>query len=462
PVSLVADKTPTKENLWNSDAFRDLLRKDFKETLFFKNIETDENGNAEITFTTSDTLSTYHITAVAYAEDSFGKAESDIIVTRDLYLEELLPEFARKGDRFKAGVQVSNRTTQALDVDLKLKVEPQGMLSFERTGPGPVQLQVPSKGNKTVDYNIKAVGEGEAELYFYAASEKAKDALLKKIPVTASHVTDFLLDFDCGKTISKHIAPTKKAKNGGRLKLNVTPSILKPAGHIARKLIFYSYECMEQRASKVMPFLILDHQLLTNLGIGINKEQVRESIREYVGIIPEFMTPDGGLSYFRSGKYTSDYLTIYVYWSLQLAMDNGFAAAKATGIKNKLENYLKEEVLSDTDECFFQFVRSLNKKAEPGELERQFEKRKKSPLIAQVFLYRAINNQLGEKAREKTNLMLPEFMNRLRVETDYAYFDGGVYTYKRDWPFYSARYATALIFQAILEVAGRCDEAFRI
>ncbi|MCP4216623.1 MAG: hypothetical protein GY765_18370 [bacterium] len=58
--------------------------------------------------------------------------------------------------------------------------------------------------------------------------------------------------------------------------------------------------------------------------------------------------------------------------------------------------------------------------------------------------------------------MLGEFKERMRVDADYAHFDAGVYTYMRDWPFYSTRFVTAMIFQAILEVEGGCDEAYRI
>jgi uncharacterized protein YfaS (alpha-2-macroglobulin family) len=71
-------------------------------------------------------------------------------------------------------------------------------------------------------------------------------------------------------------------------------------------------------------------------------------------------------------------------------------------------------------------------------------------LPARVFLYRALNNQGSGK--EPLATMLKEFNNGLQIEADFAYFDVREFSYNRDFPFYSSRFATALLLQAILEV----------
>ncbi|MCP4148982.1 MAG: hypothetical protein GY757_14640, partial [bacterium] len=451
------------------------LRKDFKETLFFDILETDETGKAELTFTTSDTLSTYSIEAIAYGEDTFGNGKKKILVTRDLYLEETMPEFARVGDQFRAGVRVSNRTTEALKVQLKLNVEPnRGTLSYRYSGPGPdshsglgpakereaLTVSVPAKGNQSVNYRFKAEGKGEAALRFYARSgegSEAKDALLKRLPIYDNLLTETLLDFDTGKTINKHIQPLKGAQSS-KLKLKVTPSILKPAGKIAEKLMVYPYNCLEQRASRVMPYLILADRQLMQLGVGKTTRQVREKITEYIKSIPEYMSSKG-LSYYKGGKYTSDYLTIYVYWSLQLAVEKGYTGDMITGLTGKLEAYLRKAKLERNNRCFYQYVSSLRKGAADGELEALFKQRETLTQMGGVFLYRAINNQQGKAGRAKTKQMYQEFLNGVQVEADFAYFEKEKFEYQRDWPFYSSRFVTALMLQAILEVEGGSDLA---
>jgi uncharacterized protein YfaS (alpha-2-macroglobulin family) len=421
-----------------------LLRKDFQEVLFFEVIETDEKGNGEITFKTSDLLSTYRLMAVAYTEDCFGSAETNILVSKSLYMEETMPEFARQDDRFTAGVQVNNRSANPRQVKVKALPERISILDNKDK-----QVSVPAKGNRLVSFQFKALQVGESEIKFYAAAESTKDGLLKKLPVSDCLVSESILDFDAGKNIIKQIQPVKDGIEP-RLKLKVTPSLLKPIGKIAEKLIFYPYECMEQRTSKVMPYLILDDTMLEQLELKIDQTQVRESIKDYVMIIPEFMNEEGGLSYYRGGKYVSDYLTIYVLWTLRLAEKREFEVN--TEVVQRLEDYLKNRKLADECDCFFQMVTSMNQQAEAKKLITLFEQREKLSVIARVFLYKAINYQLKDK--EKLKQMLLEFNNGLQVEADFAYFDVKEFTNDREFPFYSSRFVTALLFQAILEVEG--------
>jgi uncharacterized protein YfaS (alpha-2-macroglobulin family) len=461
----------------DSKEWLSLLRKDFKEVLFFKMIETDEKGNAELTFKTSDLLSTYRLMAVAYTDDCFGSAETNILVSKALYIEETMPEFARKDDQFNAGVKVSNRTATPLRVEVKALPERISILDKKDK-----QISVASKGNRLVPFQFNANQVGESEIKFYAAATSTKDGLLKKLAVTDCLVSESILDFDSGKNISKRIQPVKDGIEP-RLKLKVTPSLIKPIGKIAEKLIFYPYECLEQRTSAVMPYLILNDNMLAQLELKTDQTQVRESIKDYIMTIPEFMNEEGGLSYYRGGYYISDYLTIYVLWALRLAEKRGFEVDKEgvapptyyfsrnsqmpeekywnenkvsqysnSAVVQMLEDYLKNRKLAPACDCFYQMVLSMNRQAEAKKLLTFFEQREKLPLIARVFLYKAINNQLKDK--EKSKQMLSEFNNGLQVEADFAYFDVKEFTYDREFPFYSSRFVTALLLQAILEVEG--------
>jgi uncharacterized protein YfaS (alpha-2-macroglobulin family) len=167
-------------------------------------------------------------------------------------------------------------------------------------------------------------------------------------------------------------------------------------------------------------------------------------------IIPEFMNEDGGLSYYRGGKYISDYLTIYVLWALRLAEKREFEVNAE--VVQMLEDYLKNRKLGPACDCFFQMVLSMNRQAEAKKLITHFQQREKLSAMARVFLYKAINNQLKDK--EKLKQMLLEFNNGLQVEADFAYFDVKEIIYEREFPFYSSRFVTALLLQAILEVEG--------
>ena len=92
------------------------FRVNLQPLLFFKTLETDETGSAEMEFITSDLLSRYRIMAVAYNETGFGKAEERITVTKDLVIKESMPVFAVKGDIFNAGVLICNRKKETASV----------------------------------------------------------------------------------------------------------------------------------------------------------------------------------------------------------------------------------------------------------------------------------------------------------------------------------------------------------
>ena len=418
------------------------VRSDFKEVLFFKTVETDEAGTATIDFESSDQLSTFRIMAVAYSEDSFGAAEKKIVVSKDLLISEAMPEFARQGDEFSAGVQLSNRSAQKLPVTLLAKPEGIGI-----RGTPQLERILDARGNSLFQFPFLAERVGEAKIDFYALSAADKDGLQKKLPVTDRLVRETLLDFASGKNVRKTIEPQAGVENQS-IDIKVAPSLLRPAINIAKKLVFYPYECLEQRASKVMPFLALSPQLAERLELGLDQAQIREAVGGYLKIIPEFMNGDGALSYYRGGQYSSDYLTAYVLWSLQLAKERDYEVDPQ--LLNKLAGYLQRARLDETCESFYQFVLSRNKGADLKKLNKLAAERDNLPLPARVFLYRALNNQGIEAGLLKA--MLAEFNNSLQVEADFAYFDAGEFAYHRDFPFYSSRFATALLLQAVLEV----------
>ncbi|MCX6555372.1 MAG: hypothetical protein NTZ12_10255 [Candidatus Aminicenantes bacterium] len=207
-----------------------------------------------------------------------------------------------------------------------------------------------------------------------------------------------------------------------------------------------------------MPFLALSPALVDRLELGLDGEQVREAINGYLKIIPEFMSGNGALSYYRGGQYTSDYLTTYVLWSLHLAKTRDYRVDPQ--LVQKLAGYLQRASLDKTTDCFYQFVLSLSKEADYKKLKALAADRLSMSLSGKVFLYRALHNQ--GLAKDLLPSMLNEFNNSLQVEADFAYFDAGEFIYNRDYPFYSSRFATAMLLQAVLEVEGDHMLAARI
>ena len=72
-------------------------------------IVTDANGDADASFTLPDDLTTWRVMAVAATADGrFGNGETTFLTNKPLIVNPVVPQFARPGDRFNAGVTVTN------------------------------------------------------------------------------------------------------------------------------------------------------------------------------------------------------------------------------------------------------------------------------------------------------------------------------------------------------------------
>ena len=75
---------------------------------------TDAGGNAHVAFTLPDDLTTWRVMVVAATADGrFGNGEAQFIATKPLLANPVVPQFARPGDRFDAGVAVTNPAKRA-------------------------------------------------------------------------------------------------------------------------------------------------------------------------------------------------------------------------------------------------------------------------------------------------------------------------------------------------------------
>ncbi|MCP4219591.1 MAG: hypothetical protein GY765_33470 [bacterium] len=435
-----------------------VFRMNMQPVLFFETVETDEKGHAEISFKTSDMLSSYRVMAVAYNEDSFGDAQKRVMVSKKLFLDESMPEYAYKGDSFRAGALVSNRSPKNVAVTFKTEAHP---LSI--TGPAKRNLNIPGRGNRTVLFDFFAPETGEARVAFSARSRVESDGLIKKIPVYDNRMFESSLIMDMGKTIRKSPAIDANME-APRLKLKVSSSPGLLTGKLCRVLLQYPYGCMEQRTSKVMPMLILDEALAKRLELNMSPEQIKKSVYAYLEAAKEFVTPQGAMAYYRGGR-GSEYLTLYVLRAFELAEKRGFAVNAS--LKKSLVNYLDSTVLSKDNQCIFQYVAEGSGKADKKILKALFSERADLSLVGRVYLYKAIHRKLRD--REKTRVLFNEFREHLDVETDRPnthMFERiprlDAQLWETELPFYGNRYIVALLLKAVLEVEGKYTGTVKI
>ncbi|AFG36553.1 alpha-2-macroglobulin family protein [Spirochaeta africana] len=99
-------------------------REDFRPlAVFAPYLLTDQDGEATVSFTWPDSLTTYRLTAVAIEPDRFGKQEHEVAVQNPLTVRTALPQQLRVRDTASAGVILTNQTEAGLEVELQLDIE---------------------------------------------------------------------------------------------------------------------------------------------------------------------------------------------------------------------------------------------------------------------------------------------------------------------------------------------------
>ncbi len=91
------------------------VRTNFQPVSYYNGaLKTDASGNAHVTFTLPDDLTTWRVMALAFTTDArFGNADTTFLTTKPLIANPVMPQFARPGDTMGAGVSVTNTAKAA-------------------------------------------------------------------------------------------------------------------------------------------------------------------------------------------------------------------------------------------------------------------------------------------------------------------------------------------------------------
>ncbi|MBV8170913.1 MAG: Ig-like domain-containing protein [Candidatus Eremiobacteraeota bacterium] len=178
------------------------VRTNFQPLAFYKGaLLTDASGNSSFTFTLPDDLTTWRVLAVAVSGSSqasndwkFGGADTTFIASKPLLTNPVLPQFARPGDRFDAGVSVTN--TGTLTGQLSIEGVLSGPLAFassdQRTQTAS-QTPAAQPGTQAYRFPMIATGLGPTTVRFTTKFGNLSDAFqvpleLRTLPLTESAI----------------------------------------------------------------------------------------------------------------------------------------------------------------------------------------------------------------------------------------------------------------------------------
>lgn len=124
-------------------------RDTFVDTVYWNpNIQTDQNGKAEVTITAPDNLTTFSALAIANTKGSqFGHGNQKFIVKKNVAIIPTLPNFFYQNDKPILSILVQNGTTEELNATVILTIKDQ---NIEKTA----QVKIAAKDFEKVSFPV--------------------------------------------------------------------------------------------------------------------------------------------------------------------------------------------------------------------------------------------------------------------------------------------------------------------
>ncbi|MDO4569729.1 MAG: MG2 domain-containing protein [Planctomycetia bacterium] len=254
------------------------VRANFADTAFWRaSIVTDKNGSAEIEFPMPENLTTWKIRAWAIGSGSrVGKAESEIITTKNLIIRMQTPRFMTTSDEIVLSANVHNYLAEEKKVEVSIALEEDApIVLLEGEGNAPKRLvTIPANGELRVDWRVRAEDEGTCVVQMSALTNEESDAMKLDFPIQIhgmlkQEARSGMIGISGEKAQMSFVVPEARREADSRMEIRFSPTL---AGAILDALPYladYPYGCTEQTLNRFLP-AVLTRKTLSDLGIDLN------------------------------------------------------------------------------------------------------------------------------------------------------------------------------------------------
>lgn len=321
-----------------------VAREKFPDTAYWNAaILTDANGEAQVSVTLPDTLTTWRVQARGLTVSAqVGEATSDVVATKQLLVRPVTPRFLVTGDHVQLAAVVHNNTSSALDVDVTLQAA-----GFVLDDPAQSlkRMTILGGGRVRVDWWGTVLDDESANLVFSAVSSGLQDAARPgagAIPIlryTSPHTfaTSGTLD-DSSERLELVSLPLSYQVSGGQLDVEMSPSLGAAILNGLEALERFPYETNEGLASRFLPNLEA-YRAMQTFGIESSALQSRleRNISQAIERLQARQNPDGGWSWMNKGE-SNPYISAYILFGLSRARQHGILVPES--ILQQAVNYL--------------------------------------------------------------------------------------------------------------------------
>jgi hypothetical protein len=276
-------------------------------------VHTDAGGHARVSLTFPDSLTTWRATVRAITPDSkAGSAISRVLVRKNVIVRMGTPRFLLKGDEIAVPVIVHNYLDTAKQTTLSLKV-----VGLDTVAGSQQSVMVPSKGEGTVLWRLRASQVGTATLTASAITDAESDALELSFPVEPAGVAKTLaqsgvLAQNAAQATASIAFPANTDAAAHSLHIEVSPSIAGSLFSALDYLTSYPYGCTEQTMSSYLPNVIVA-ETLDRLKVSgrIDDADLRAKMQAGLERLKDYQHDDGGWGWWKEDE-SRVYMTAYV------------------------------------------------------------------------------------------------------------------------------------------------------
>ena len=415
------------------------VRKNFVDAAFWQpSFVTDENGEAEISLTLPDNLTSWRATVRGITQATeVGQGTNIIIARKNLLVRTETPRFFREGDTLLIATNIHNYLNENKKIKVAFKSKNVKLISSSIGKKD--EILVKENDEARIDWKVFVEkSTGDAEIYVEALTNEESDAMQVSVPILPYGVKqNVALNVVVQKNSSEEELTFSIPKNvdlhSAEISFSLSPTL---AGTILKSiddLVAYPYGCVEQTMSRFLPAIIVANTF-KELQIPLKEKTTKELpdvIKKGLKRLYSFQHSDGGWGWWQNDQ-THPYMTAYVVYGLSLA---------------KLAGYeINEEVFQRGKENLFQQLKTINKDEQTtiafmfyslvtaavkdfGDSKSLLDEiSKKESNAYTLSLLASIYQKLGDKENEKK--IFERLMNNINVSDKFAYWGGKQWHYR--------------------------------
>ncbi len=440
------------------------IRQDFQQTpLWAPRVVTDANGQAVVTVTLPDNLTTWRVDARGLTADTLvGDQTTDVIATLPLLVRPVTPRFFVVGDRLALAAVINNNTAAEQTVQATLQAS-----GVTLAGAATQSVTIPAGARARVEWWATVEDVPYVDLTFFAIGadgyqDAAKPMLATgpdgTIPVyryTAPDTvgTGGVLRGEGARTEAISLPPSLDTDQG-ELTVHLDPSLAVTTVDALDYLKNFPHQCIEQTISRFLPN-VMTYRALKSLGLDDPElaANLRTVLNEALARLAREQNYDGGWGWFAQME-SNPYITAYAALGLIEARDAGFEI-DAMMIDRAL-NFVRSDLIRpavDTPawqlnrQAFYLYVFARAGQVRAAELDALFDRRLELDTWALAFLLMAY--QQFDPADDAIPALVSDLQTAAILSATGAHWEET----KRDWWNWSSdTRSTAIALAALARV----------